>query len=304
MVGEPKTGVSRKDASWVRLAGLLQKQGCAVLTFDFRGFGENRTSKDVNAALFWKYPENWSLPGFKPKNPARAPAPALDGMNFRHSYMPWLVQDIVAARFYLDTQHDFTLVNTQNLIIVGAGEGAALTSFWLAGEWKRHKSIRGLRADAPSEGRDIIAAAWIDPSPNLAGFAISTALTNLQRQLKSEKALPPMQFLYERKAFRAEGRTRTMMKALHQKASAEKAIDTDSAVLIGQAFVGNPAAEKAVLEFVTEILKKHEMRPHTTRLLRPNDWYWSFGTRSVLAKGLFADVPGAFPVDVFGFKVR
>jgi hypothetical protein len=303
MVGEPKAGMSRKETSWVRLAGVLQKQGCAVFTFDFRGFGENRDSKDINPVLFWKHPENKSFPGFK-KNIANAQAPTLDGAKFRDSYRPWLVQDIVAARFFLDAQHDASVVNTQNLIVVGAGEGATLASFWLAAEMRRHKAIRGLRTDNTFEGRDIIAAAWLDPSPSPPWTGISTAMKNLQRQLKSEKALPPMQFLYDRKAIRAEARTRDMMKWLLQKASAEKAIHTDTAGLTGQALLADPAAEKAVLEFIAVTLKKHELRPHTPRLLRLNDWYWSFANRPVLASGFVADVPGAFPVDVFGFKVR
>jgi hypothetical protein len=301
MVGDPKKGVSRKDASWVRLAQTLQKQGSAVMTFDFRGFGESRSGKDVNPEVFWKYQANWWHPGRKKRDMG---APELDSLMFPPSYIPWLVQDIVAARFYLDTQHDAGAVNTHNLILISAGEGATLASFWFAGELRRHRSQLLARGVIPFEGRDIIAAAWLDPNPNLGARLISRPLTSLQSQLKNEKALPPMQFIYDRKSVQAATRTRSLMKTLQQKGSTERAIGAEAVGLSGQALLEESQAQKAVTEFVSSILGKHAMRPHVLRNLRTNAWHWSLGGRLLVAKDLFAEAPGAFPVEMFGFKTR
>src|SRR4051794_2517889 len=48
-------GGNRGEAGWKSLAEGLNKQGFAVLTFDFRGHGESTT---VNPMVFWNYPFN------------------------------------------------------------------------------------------------------------------------------------------------------------------------------------------------------------------------------------------------------
>src|SRR5262249_10651320 len=59
MVPEPSTLFSRKDDNQVRLARKLQKLDCSVLTFDFRGFGENAKGLDALAFnSFWTWPAN------------------------------------------------------------------------------------------------------------------------------------------------------------------------------------------------------------------------------------------------------
>jgi hypothetical protein len=54
-------GARRSDENWERLARALQKQGHAVLTFDFRGHGDSTVIQQPN--LFWRQPSNspeWS----------------------------------------------------------------------------------------------------------------------------------------------------------------------------------------------------------------------------------------------------
>src|SRR6266852_5397654 len=58
-----KLGGKSHEDGWDRLAGKLQQEGCAVLSFDFRGHGDSTSV----AADFWKYRFNaMGLKCFKP----------------------------------------------------------------------------------------------------------------------------------------------------------------------------------------------------------------------------------------------
>ncbi|HTU22234.1 MAG TPA: hypothetical protein VMG10_29615 [Gemmataceae bacterium] len=121
-------GRSRGTPGWRRLAEALQAEGHTVLTFDFRGHGDStKVSKK-----FWAYSVNKHLPyGSDQKRRNQLTADHLPT-----NYRPWLIEDIAAARTYLDVRHDEPdgPVNTFNLVVIGAGQASALGSLWLATE--------------------------------------------------------------------------------------------------------------------------------------------------------------------------
>src|SRR5205823_2790380 len=80
--------------AWEKLAEELQNKGFAVLTFDFRGHGE---STGVNPEVFWKINANTTL-----INGAKQNRKAIRFADFKRSYPPMLVNDIMAAKRYLD----------------------------------------------------------------------------------------------------------------------------------------------------------------------------------------------------------
>lgn len=138
-------GSNRSSPGWKRLAETLQAAGHTVLTFDFRGHGD---SKKVSPQ-FWAYSVNKHLPTREPGLPPQAQPKILEADALPAEYMPWLVEDIAAARTYLDLRHDEPdgPVNTFNLVVIGAGRASALGSLWLATE--------GLRYNASEIGNDI-----------------------------------------------------------------------------------------------------------------------------------------------------
>jgi hypothetical protein len=163
-----KGGSSHQDG-WDHLAEELQKDGYSVLSFDFRGFGD---SKEISREKFWnraKAPQNLTLPVA-----ARQPD-SIEFKEFRSSYYPILANDIAAARACLDRKNDNREVNSSNLILVGAGEGATLGSLWLATECKRKRSrgIENGRLDFDDpECRDVVCAVWLSISPTLGGVSM------------------------------------------------------------------------------------------------------------------------------------
>jgi pimeloyl-ACP methyl ester carboxylesterase len=163
-------GDSHKDG-WDHLAEALQSKGYAVLSFDFRGFGG---SKKVNPAKFWSFPHNRNI------KPADKNKESIDYKYFPPHYYANLVNDIAAAKAYLDRRNDARELNSSNLIVIGAGEGAALGALWMAAQCRLQKdrnppalAVGGAppALDEP-ESRDLACAIWLSISPTVGGKTI------------------------------------------------------------------------------------------------------------------------------------
>ena len=167
-----KSGGGSNQDNWDALAQALSEDGYSVLSFDFRGFGNShKVSKD-----FWdpiKGRHNRELmPQLANKNP---PPDTIEHKDFdgrSSEYYPYLVNDVTAAKTYLDKHSGNGQANSSNLILVGAGEGAAIGAMWMESQWHLQK-ISGIdpktgrpTLDEP-EGRDVAGAVWLDLSPKL-----------------------------------------------------------------------------------------------------------------------------------------
>jgi hypothetical protein len=297
MVPEVGRG-SRKDAAWVRLAQRLQKDGCSVVTFDFRGCGENRSSEQL-MNRFWVYQANRAvlLPWVKKGNGTQA---SLDASQFPPSYLPWLVQDIVAARNFLDLQHEEGRLNSQNLVVIAAGEGTALTALWLAAECFRHKTTFGLlTVPGPPESRDLMAVVWIDSQTTVGRQSVLPSLRLAQTALARARGLPKMLFVHDGSSAGASGRSKSMMKILNQRPESEKAIT--GAGRGGQAVLADPEGEKAVLDFLATVRKGHEMRAWDRRTYAASGFVWALSGKQSPAKRFLETVPLPLPLDQLGF---
>jgi pimeloyl-ACP methyl ester carboxylesterase len=176
-----KSGGSSKDDGWDSLAKALNEKDFAVLQFDFRGFGKSTTLR--NPMMFWSQPNN--ARGIKGGvvNPTKLPE-SIEKSSFLPAYYPTLVNDVIAARAWLDKKNDAGELNTSNLVIIGAGEGATIGSFWLATECHRKRGepppglvgpvldARLIKWDKDYEGKDVQAAIWLGISPTLGGAPV------------------------------------------------------------------------------------------------------------------------------------
>src|SRR5690349_15722440 len=105
--------------AWDRVAGVLHKERYAVLRFDFRGHGKSTAVGPEFWAVAWN---QRFVKGFRPGRPGEL----VRYQDFRREYPLMLVNDIAAAKFYLDLRHDAGECDATRTILLGAGGGAAL----------------------------------------------------------------------------------------------------------------------------------------------------------------------------------
>ena len=182
---------SRKKA-WVSLAETLNNKGFSVLTFDFRGHGQ---STELDPAEFWKWPANASLVKGAPKKAS------MEVKDMKSAYYPVLVNDIAAAKAFLDHRNDAGSCNTASTILIGAETGATLGALWLNSEWHRYRfTPPDLAMFMPAqiakvpEGKDVIAAIWLSATTKL-GTRPPVLISKLVEVPAKENATP-MVFMY------------------------------------------------------------------------------------------------------------
>lgn len=152
-VGPNKDSASRKDFG--DLPKKLQKEGYAVLTFDFRGYGESKT---VDAA---KYARAHRL-GAGSTVPRK-----MEARNFRTAQdLAYLVNDLIAIKVHLNKLNNEGLCNSHNIALIGIEQGATIGLMWVYNEnvdENRIPDIRALRMGlaAKFEGEDVLGVVWI-----------------------------------------------------------------------------------------------------------------------------------------------
>jgi pimeloyl-ACP methyl ester carboxylesterase len=198
-----KIGSGSNKDGWKGLASKLQDKGYSVLSFDFRGHGRS-TAVD---SKFWDqrvFPWNvkWIRGGALDRN--GKPKDTIEQKDFMPAYLPYLVNDIAAAKMFLDDRNDAGVCNSHSLILIGAEDGAALGAMWLASEWSRCiatvvPNVLGPRIGPPyedPEGKSEYAAVWLSMTPALGGrMSVGNGLHNWLTLVGREKKLP-MGFLY------------------------------------------------------------------------------------------------------------
>jgi pimeloyl-ACP methyl ester carboxylesterase len=206
-------GDSHKDG-WDALAAALNDKGYSVLSFDFRGHGN---STAVDPAKFWDqrlHPWN-AKPGMI-RGGALDKGKPRDSINreaFSPAYYPYLLNDIAAAKMFLDDRNDAGDCNSRSLILIGAEDGAALGSVWMYSEWNRFGATRvtnlgparpplvgNIEKDA--EGKDQYCGLWLTLATRLGtndkGISVPQAVRTAVKFVGKEKK-KPMGFLYGEK---------------------------------------------------------------------------------------------------------
>ncbi len=307
-------GGSSKTTEWISLATTLQKEGYAVLTFDFRGYGK---SKEVTP-LFWRAPQNMNLRGARLKTP---PA-EIDHKDFPPTYYRQLVNDVAAAKAWLDTVNDSGSLNSRNVIVIGAGQGATVGLMWMASEFKRHRGVTVLeplgappiptRLEEESAGSDLVAGIWLSFSPTLGGQRV-TPTRWFQEVGRTNKL--PMAFINGNAGHdKANDQSLAYLKTIYPQYVRGKAI-TDknyqyTAELTVKASLSGSKLLQEGLETDARIVKYltnlNNDRTSTNQWRRRNNrdnyFFWKVGATPVLAWIKGEDVPMALPFAIIGLQ--
>jgi hypothetical protein len=237
----------------------------------------------------------------------------LNNRLFPPAYFPWLVQDVVAARLWLDLKHDAEEVNSANLILMAEGEAAQVAALWLATEARRYRTGGLVPGVAPMaslyEARDLYGAVWIDLRAPVRVSAVRG--TRADTQLTNEKSWPPMLTFYNQVVPAAKVQTQQwtrMFRQVGRDVGGEKPVFWNPGRLLIAAtssMLSAPGVEVAVEEYVAGLQKTHGLKAWVKRDVQSSEYVWDLGSgRSSPAKVTRGRqvLPGLAPLDNWGFK--
>jgi pimeloyl-ACP methyl ester carboxylesterase len=260
-------GSDRTKGGWDVLAKELQKKGFAVLTFDFRGHNDSCTvangSDDVRKN-FWNFPMN--VQTFRRSKTGDT----IDHRDIRakkFTYLPWMTNDIQAAKRYLEQRNDANDCNVSNLFLVGAKEGAALGAYWMSQELSHKRIIPNpinplLAPSFKNHSDDLAGAVWLSVPDKLYATSLNKLLA-----IPGIRDKVPMLFVFGTKddfsARTADGILREMKKGTTSKVPAttrELKIEGKAA---GAELLGKEDAKLA--NYLFNVLEKRAEKPWEKR---------------------------------------
>lgn len=165
-------GKDRTKGGWDELAKGLQEKGYTVLSFDLRGHGESWDLEDKR--VFWdtsSFPSNSMAMRGRPSS--NNLPPRIDYKDFHPQYFFWMINDIAAARRFLDAENDAGLCNSGKIFLVAETEGAALSMLWLGSEYLRDAiaaTIPGVPPPRHKGGEDVCGCVWLSIDHNPLGL--------------------------------------------------------------------------------------------------------------------------------------
>jgi pimeloyl-ACP methyl ester carboxylesterase len=254
-------GSSIDAPGWTDLAKKLQEKHYAVLAFDFRGHGNSTAvTKD-----FWVAERtNQALKGYRSGN---KPKLTISEHDFRNSSnILSMLNDISAAKRFLDAKNDASECNSAKLIVIGAGSGATLGATWINSEWRRRAVKSGFPVinNTPPEGRDVAAAVWLSmtSSAGVSGGPRWTA--RLENYVGSPvRDHVPMLFLYGEQDTRAASLAKNLQSIMAKNVKDKKLKDLDREVAIkdtklsGTELLGKDAlrTEEKIIAYLSQVFE-------------------------------------------------
>jgi hypothetical protein len=272
-----------RTAEWTALAQALNAEGYAVLSFDFRGHGD---STAVTGQKFWSIPTNRQLVLYHKNSPDE-----IKFEDFKPAYYPALVNDIAAAKGFLDRKNDAGQCNTSALIVIGAETGGTLGAIWMNSEWYRYQFIannplfpqQGGRPAQDPEGKGTIAGVFLTISPKLGnGRAISLEkVLNVPGRIQAV----PMAFMYGQGDASGEKEAKKLARFL--KATKEKHKFIDAVPVAGakdlkgqQLLQPSLGTDKAIIGWLDNILE-NKTPERITRDYQKSQYAWVIPTGGI-----------------------
>ena len=277
-------GEDSRKKSWVALAESLNKEGASVLTFDFRGQGQ---STSIEPTVFWRFPRNSTSVKGSPKKES------IEYKAMSQDYYPVLVNDIAAAKAFLDGRNDTGVCNSANLIVLGAETGATLGSIWLSAEWHRYaftpaNPLMGIQAAiAPlPDGKKNDRSHLAEHKSKLGSRVVrlSSVLDVPGRQYAT-----PMAFMYSKEDAPTATLAKATVKAIKGTKKDEKYSFTDSVPIDGGKLSGAGLLQKslgtddAIVAYVKSVAEA-KGNEWEERDFRKTLYIWRLGSTQIAAK--------------------
>ncbi len=294
-VGGKDDDNSQQDG-WDRLAKALQEKGFAVLSFDFRGYG-NSTGISPN---FWKVPHNSVVQG----NPKKD---TISYKEYRRNYYPVLTNDIAAAKAFLDRRDDAGECNSRSLILIGAQEGAVLGTMWLATEMHRYQVVQPfpVKLDTTPEGKSVIACVWLSMSNAQSPW---TELGTWLKFIGKERRVP-MGFVYGANDTAATSFAQRWVKELKGTSGPTKTY-TDRVAIAKSKLEGRNLLRRdldtveKIVTYCTKVRSDITAADYAKIEFEKKGYMWSFGARPILAKQQEEKLLRPIPLNYIGIRIN
>ena len=251
-----KWSSDRTKSGWDELARLLQAEGFAVLTFDLRGHGG---STNVSPSFWTLSPNRNGILRANPKTQS-----TIDYKNFKPNYFPWVVNDLLSARRFLETKNDAGDLNAGSLFVVGAQEGASLGMEFVVSEWYRTYTVgfKALQSNGVTKtaGADIAGCVWLS-LPIRPSVSTALPMRDWIRTTAGVRDNNPMCFIYGEKDSRAKADADELYRALTagptpRDKHKHMLLEIKGTDLAGQALLGPAASALGVPQRIVEYIKK------------------------------------------------
>jgi pimeloyl-ACP methyl ester carboxylesterase len=263
-------GSDRTKGGWDALAKELQKKGFAVLTFDFRGHNDSCTVANGTEDAGFIRKNFWTFPMNAQTFRRGKTGDTIDHKDIRakkFTYLPWMTNDIQAAKRYLEQRNDANDCNVSNLCLIGAKEGAALGAYWMFQE-QSHKRIipNPINPNFPptfkNHSEDLAGAVWLSAPEKLYASSLGKMLAT-----PSIRDKVPMLFVYGTKdevsARAADGILREMKKGTSAKVPAATRELKIEGKASGSELLGKEDAK--IANYLFNVLEKRAEKPWDKR---------------------------------------
>lgn len=279
----------RSKGGWDALASELQSKGFAVLTFDFRGHGGSTSVRD----RFWNFEQNKN--GIKGGQNLRNKG-QITVNDFKTSYWPVLLNDIAAARHFLDLQNDAQRCNSSTIVVIGAQEGASLGLGWMCQEWDRRSlasgtAIYSVGTQPRVPGEDLACGILLGPVERSPTIGTSFRLREWIGRASQLRENTPVYVIYGKQDTHSAMIVPNLMASLRRAPDNMKnkhVIDKDEGLntrLPGQDLIGNAAlgVNEKIIRYAEEVLTKHR--------------------KNIAWKEMKSPSPGLFPLNYLNYQL-
>lgn len=271
---------SRKGA-FPSLAKDLQDAGFSVLTFDLRGHGRSTRAATVfDPKLFTDlnlFPWNRNVSGIPTPQKALT-MKSINVSQFNTNYFPYMINDIVAARRFLDERNDAGQCNAGAVHVIADRESGSLAMAWLHGEYLRN-GINALQLGGVNPkhvaGTDIMSATFLSYRPTQKAGQITKHLEkekplfeNIGFVRESVREKVSMAFVYGDGDEKAKAASRAVFTGFGIPAGAKE--DKDRGKYLVEVEKGStlagidlldqtrvPGVDKKIIEFIKATTKKN-----------------------------------------------
>jgi pimeloyl-ACP methyl ester carboxylesterase len=256
-------GSDRSKGDLAGLATALQLKGFAVLTFDLRGHGR---STSVDPTRFWSFPANRKdVRGASPRKTT------ISFNDFTRNYFPMLVNDVLAARRFLDFKNDAGELNTNSILVIGFQDGAALGLLFTASEFNRAYTVGFVplqsNGTAHNAGEDIAAGIWLSLNlrPQQGPTFNAESWIRSHPQMRDRVA---MHFVFGERDTRAKRDSEDLLRVLTSRGDRNKLdgkLELKGTDLAGAALLGQPALNVSpmIVSYAEKVMAERKAIPWT-----------------------------------------